>query len=77
MMFPDSISRVSRRFSVRDSRGYARPHGMNGLCDRRFTRLRDTGASHNATLLQAAVPFSTPGAPDIRLTPRFKTLQSP
>ncbi len=77
MMFPDFISRVSRRFSIRGNRGYARPRGMNGVCDRRFTWLRDTGISHQATLRQAVVTCCFPGAPDIRLTPRFKTLQSP
>ena len=77
MTLPDFLSCFSRQLNVRNSRECARPCGKNGACICRFALFCIAHGSHKSAWLYPFVSRRLRHAPDIRLTPRFKTLQSP
>ena len=71
------LYRFIRRLGACTSRGCARPCVMIGAGVRRLARFRDTDACRKVIRRLAFAHNRLRHAPDIRLTPRSKTLQSP
>ena len=71
------LSRFDQRLGGCSSRGCARPCVMNGPGVCRFALFRGAGGGLKVALLPPLFLTDYGIAPDIRLTTRAKTLQSP
>ena len=69
--------RFARRLCGFTSRGGVRPYGMDGALTGLFVRPSGASVSHKFAPRCPFLPYLLPRLPDIWLTPRFKTLQSP